>query len=82
MLSFILIRPKNSRLYSAGYILAAGTTGKDNTIAEGRGEKGGIVPGHAYSILDVYSPKLTVSDIKLVKLRNPWYELHIHVVNL
>ena len=57
----------------AGYIMAAGTSGKDNTIEEGRGQNGGIVPGHAYSILDVYSPKLTTSDIKLVKLRNPWY---------
>jgi hypothetical protein len=58
---------------SAGYILAAGTKGKDNTIEEGRGSKGGLVPGHAYSILQVYKPKLTFDrDIKLLKLRNPW----------
>jgi hypothetical protein len=56
----------------SGYILAAGTSGKDNTIEEGRGEKGGIVPGHAYSILEVYSPKLSTCKIQLVKLRNPW----------
>lgn len=58
---------------SEGCILAAGTRGTDNTIEQGRGKQGGIVPGHAYSVLQVYSPKLTLSSgIRLVKLRNPW----------
>jgi hypothetical protein len=54
-------------------ILAAGTSGTDNTIEEGRGKEGGIVPGHAYTILKVYTPRLTTDkDIKLIQLRNPW----------
>jgi hypothetical protein len=58
---------------SEGCVLAAGTRGTDNTIEEGRGKKGGIVPGHAYTVLQVYSPLLTLkSGIRLVKLRNPW----------
>ena len=53
--------------------MSASSTGQDNTIEEGRGKKGGIVPGHAYTILQVYSPILTLqSGIRLVKLRNPW----------
>lgn len=60
-------------LCSEGCVLAAGTRGTDNSIEEGRGKKAGIVPGHAYTILQVYSPVLTLkSGIRLVKLRNPW----------
>ena len=33
--------------------MAAGTKGTDNTIEEGRAKDGGIVPGHAYTILQV-----------------------------
>jgi hypothetical protein len=33
--------------------MAAGTRGRDNTIEEGRAKDGGIVPGHAYTILQV-----------------------------
>merc|ERR1711998_663624 len=51
-----------------GYVVAAGTAGKDNTLEEGRGSGGGIVPGHAYSVLDVG----TYGGEKLIKLRNPW----------
>lgn len=40
-------------LCSKGYILCAGTKGKDNTIQEGRKKTGGIVPGHAYTVLKV-----------------------------
>ncbi len=58
---------------SEGCILSASTKGTDNTISQGRGKKGGIVPGHAYTILSVYSPRLTLkTGIRLVKLRNPW----------
>jgi len=30
------------------------------------------VPGHAYSILDIRSPHLTLQNIHLLKIRNPW----------
>lgn len=60
--------------------MTAGTTGRDATLEEGREGLGasGIVPGHAYSILSVYTPKLTLqNNIKLVKLRNPWSVLGV-----
>jgi hypothetical protein len=53
-------------------ILAAGSKGKDNTRTDGRTKDGGIVPGHAYSILGAYKPMGTSETIRLVKLRNPW----------
>lgn len=53
-------------------ILAAGSKGKDNTLTDGRTKDGGIVPGHAYSILGAYKPLATTETIRLVKLRNPW----------
>jgi calpain-15 len=51
-----------------GCVLGAGSAGKDDTISEGRGQGGGIVPGHAYTILDVRE----LHGFKLVCLRNPW----------
>jgi len=64
-----------ARFHSDGGILAASTRGVDKTIEQGRGKKRGIVPGHAYTILQVYSPVLTAkSGIRLVQLRNPWGE--------
>lgn len=51
-----------------GCALGAGTKGKDETISQGRGSGGGIVPGHAYSILDCRK----IFEFKLIKLRNPW----------
>lgn len=51
-----------------GHILAAGSEGKDNTIAEGRGGGKSIVPGHAYSILNCGE----YGGQKLIRLRNPW----------
>lgn len=53
---------------TAGCVLGAGSRGRDDTLSEGRGEGGGIVPGHAYSILDAKK----VDGFLLVKLRNPW----------
>lgn len=49
-------------------VLGAGTRGKDDTLTEGRGKGGGIVPGHAYSILAVRE----IRGNKLLQLRNPW----------
>jgi calpain-15 len=60
------------RLLNKKCIVAAGTKGEDNTIEQGRGKDGGIVPGHAYSILRAYQPKFTTEKLRLVKLRNPW----------
>ena len=56
------------KLKHRGCVLGAGSRGKDTTISTGRGADGGIVPGHAYSILDAKK----VGDVALVKLRNPW----------
>lgn len=59
--------------HSQGCLLSASTRGVDNTISEGRSKTGGIVPGHAYTILEVYSPRFTLkTGIRLLKLRNPW----------
>ena len=33
--------------YNKGCIMGAGSKGKDETLTEGRGKDGGIVPGHA-----------------------------------
>ena len=56
------------KLKHNGCVVGAGSRGKDNTITEGRGKTGGIVPGHAYSIIDAKH----VESFRLVKLRNPW----------
>lgn len=61
------------KLINKKCILAAGAKGKDRTILMGRDQGGGIIPGHAYSILRAVKPKLTTeSGLRLVKLRNPW----------
>jgi len=51
--------------------MVAGTPGEDTlTKNQGGGDrpKDGIVPGHAYTVLDVQDKE----GVKLVKLRNPW----------
>lgn len=64
---------KLSDLCSRGCLLAAGSRGKDTTLTTGRGSGGSsIVPGHAYSILNIKTPMLTTSTVRLLKLRNPW----------
>ena len=45
------------------YFLAAGTKGQDEEKSQS-----GIVAGHAYTIIDVYSYKQDT----IIKLRNPW----------
>lgn len=52
-----------------GYLISASTPGKDNlTTGDGKKPKGGLVPGHAYSIIQVKE----YEDIKLINIRNPW----------
>lgn len=50
-------------------MLAGETAGEDHMTSTGNKDGGGIVPGHAYSILKV----VTASDkTRLIHLRNPW----------
>ena len=65
---------KKLHIYSnAGCLLAAGSKGVDQTLTLGRNSVGGsIVGGHAYSILEIKTPTLTSSKVRLLKLRNPW----------
>ena len=52
-----------------GHLISASTPGKDKlTTGEGKKPKAGLVPGHAYSIIQVKQHE----DIKLVNIRNPW----------
>ena len=56
---------------SKGYIMWAGTPGVDIfTEGEGPQEDHGIVPGHAYSVIQAKQYK----DIRLLNIRNPWGE--------
>ena len=54
-----------------GYLQTASTGGTDNlTLGGDRTAKGaGIVPGHAYAVLQV---RETSGGLKLLQLRNPW----------
>lgn len=52
-----------------GYLMSASTPGKDKlTTGEGKKPKAGLVPGHAYSIIQAKEH----DDIKLINIRNPW----------
>ena len=59
------------RYSSLNYIMAVSTPGVDH-ITEGGGTRrgGGLVPGHAYSLLKVQESK--DGKHKLCKVRNPW----------
>lgn len=53
----------------AGYLLSASTPGEDRwTEAGGPNKKGGLVPGHAYSVIRV----VDALGHKLINIRNPW----------
>jgi calpain-15 len=55
----------------AKWIMAAGTDGVDESTAEGGIDSGGgLVDGHAYSIISVY--KSEDGAAKLLRIRNPW----------
>lgn len=52
-----------------GYIMAAGTPGVDEfTENNGPDKESGLVPGHAYSIIQAIEYK----SIRLLNIRNPW----------
>lgn len=54
-----------------GFMIGASTPGKDKlTTGEGKKPKAGLVPGHAYSIIQVKHHE--EEDIKLINIRNPW----------
>ena len=54
-----------------GYLISASTPGKDKlTTGKGKKPKAGLVPGHAYSIIQV--KHYEDEDIKLINIRNPW----------
>ena len=54
-----------------GYLISASTPGKDKlTTGEGKKPKAGLVPGHAYSIIQ--AKHYEEEDIKLINIRNPW----------
>lgn len=52
-----------------GYIMAGGTPGEDMWTENGvPDQNGGLVPGHAYSIISA----VEFQGIKLLNIRNPW----------
>ena len=54
-----------------GWIMGAGTDGVDESTAEGGfNEGGGLVDGHAYSVIAVY--KNDDTGAKILRIRNPW----------
>jgi len=53
----------------AGYLISASTPGEDRwTETGGPSEAGGLVPGHAYSVIQVKE----AFGNQLVNIRNPW----------
>lgn len=52
---------------ATGHVLATMATGELDDDLE---EKSGLVPGHAYALLDLR----THAGLKFVKLKNPWSE--------
>ena len=52
-----------------GYLMCGGTPGQDMWTEKGGADnEGGLVPGHAYSIIAAKEYK----GIKLLNIRNPW----------
>jgi len=53
-----------------GFLLAGGTPGEDMWTERGidAGDQGGLVPGHAYSVIQVKEAKTH----RLLQIRNPW----------
>ena len=52
-----------------GYLLSASTPGEDRwTELGGPSKKGGLVPGHAYSVIQIKE----ALGHQLVNIRNPW----------
>jgi len=52
-----------------GYLLSASTSGEDRwTEAGGPDKEGGLVPGHAYSVIQVKEAR----GNRLINIRNPW----------
>jgi calpain-15 len=55
----------------AGFLLSASTPGEDKWTEddnEDKPEEGGLIPGHAYSIIQVKE----CQGNRLVNIRNPW----------
>lgn len=49
--------------------MSGGTPGQDMwTESGGADQKGGLVPGHAYSVISA----LEYKNVKLLNIRNPW----------
>jgi len=49
--------------------MSGGTPGVDMwTEGDGPSQKGGLVPGHAYSVISASE----YNNVKLLKIRNPW----------
>ena len=53
---------------SYSYVMTLATPGEDNMTEGGERNGGGLVPGHAYTLIGVHEQ----NDIKLCKIRNPW----------
>lgn len=52
-----------------GYLLSASTPGEDRwSEAGGPDKEGGLVPGHAYSVIQIKE----VQGHRLINIRNPW----------
>ena len=53
-----------------GYLMSASTPGEDLwTETGGPAEEGGLVPGHAYSVIQAIQTK---EGVQLLQIRNPW----------
>ena len=53
---------------SLNYVMTLSTPGVDHTTEGGDRTGGGLVPGHAYSLLGVHE----ADSLRLCKIRNPW----------